>query len=84
MLSELREIMAPWVIVESRGDGWEVERPPHGSNELPSHPDIIGGGCFVSSFSSCVMRQEINLKEKVGCLSEIITSLEPAIHISDW
>lgn len=68
-----------WNIVANEGDGWTVESPPDGAQELPKDPifnDI--NHCFTTSYNCCWKEQIINLREE-GASEFLMDQIKPAI-----
>ncbi|KAK6641688.1 hypothetical protein RUM44_013403 [Polyplax serrata] len=80
-----------WDILSSGGDGWGVEKPPLGCDNLSENCETVNvssdiithNSCFVTSYYSCTKKQLIDLR-KEGIYPEVIDKLQPRITISDW
>ncbi|KAK0162361.1 hypothetical protein PV327_008705 [Microctonus hyperodae] len=72
-----------WIINRQGGDHWKVENPPVGVPSLPESPIFEGNNCcFVTSYSTCIKKQIINLTDED--LSFILDALQPSIVVSEW
>lgn len=69
--------------VKHGGDKIIVEDVPAGSDPIPDEAGLPTQHCFVTSYSTCIRIQVINL-ESIGLDPQIVDILKPKVHISEW
>ena len=72
-----------WLIYNNGGNGWKVETPPIGIQELPDDPVFDKKKkkkCFVTSFNKCWKYQVIDLIAE-GFTEYLLDNLKPTIKV---
>lgn len=71
-----------WVVLESGGDHWTVEKPPVGIPEMPQSEPMFKykQSCFATSYSYCSKVQHINLVA-AGIHPYILDKYQPPIEV---
>lgn len=73
-----------WKIKSNGGDGFIVEVPPVGADEVPKEPEFNGlNSCFATSFQNCSKYQTISFKDN-KLHQKIFSDLKPSIYVSEW
>ena len=75
-----------WIIKSEGGDGFAIENPLLGSDNLPD--EVINNpgfqnSCFATSFHSCSKEQITSIKA-LGIPEKIMDDYKPVITISEW
>ncbi|GLH14089.1 hypothetical protein R5R35_007962 [Gryllus longicercus] len=77
------EKLCHWEILKNGGDGWKIEEPPNGADELPFDENFPTTSCFSTSYIRCTKVQLIDLWAE-GLSPIIMDELRPTIYVSEW
>lgn len=69
-----------WRIDESGGDGWIIENPPIGCEQVPDH--LNTSSCFVTSYGRCRKSQIIIMQDIIPL--KLLEICKPTICVADW
>lgn len=74
-------LKSDWEIMIYKGDGWTVESPPVGVQELPKDPIFENiNHCFVTSYNCCWKEQIIDLVQE-GFSEYELDQIQPVIKV---